>query len=248
MSMRTSAVSSSNRKSASDLASSVLPTPVGPRNRNEPIGRFGSEMPALERRTASETALTASRCPIRREPIRSSMSSSFSDSPCSSLPTGTPVHAETTSAMSLAPTSSETIDGTLSVSSASAISFSTFGMSPYSSVEARVRSPSRWALSASMRSSSIFFFRSPTLFSVDFSASQRASMPRSFSSESASSALMWSSRSLDAASVSFSSANFSIVIRSTSRRSMSMSSGEESISMRSRDAASSTRSMALSGS
>ena len=46
MSMRTIARSSSNRKSASDLASSVLPTPVGPRNRNEPVGRFGSEMPA----------------------------------------------------------------------------------------------------------------------------------------------------------------------------------------------------------
>ena len=56
MSMRTMAFSSSNRKSASALASSVLPTPVGPRNRNDPVGRFGSEMPARERRTASETA------------------------------------------------------------------------------------------------------------------------------------------------------------------------------------------------
>ena len=40
MSMRTIARSSSNRKSASVRASSVLPTPVGPRNRNEPIGRL----------------------------------------------------------------------------------------------------------------------------------------------------------------------------------------------------------------
>ena len=56
MSMRTIARSSSNRKSASDLASSVLPVPVGPRNRNEPVGRLGSEMPARERRTASLTA------------------------------------------------------------------------------------------------------------------------------------------------------------------------------------------------
>jgi hypothetical protein len=31
--------------SASALHSSVLPTPVGPRNRNEPLGRFGSESP-----------------------------------------------------------------------------------------------------------------------------------------------------------------------------------------------------------
>ena len=38
MSMRTIARSSSNRNSASALASSVLPTPVGPRNRNDPVG------------------------------------------------------------------------------------------------------------------------------------------------------------------------------------------------------------------
>ena len=41
MSMRTIARSSSNRNSASALASSVLPTPVGPRNRNEPVGPVG---------------------------------------------------------------------------------------------------------------------------------------------------------------------------------------------------------------
>jgi hypothetical protein len=46
MSMRTIARSSSKRKSASDLASSVLPTPVGPRKRNEPVGRSGSASPA----------------------------------------------------------------------------------------------------------------------------------------------------------------------------------------------------------
>ena len=40
MSMRTMARSSSNRNSASARASSVLPTPVGPRNRNEPMGRL----------------------------------------------------------------------------------------------------------------------------------------------------------------------------------------------------------------
>src|SRR5918996_1285 len=42
MSMRIMACSSSNRNSASARASSVLPTPVGPKNMNEPIGRFGS--------------------------------------------------------------------------------------------------------------------------------------------------------------------------------------------------------------
>src|ERR1700755_2017878 len=59
MSIRIMARSSSNRNSASALASSVLPTPVGPRNRNEPVGRSGSDTPARARRTASETAWTA---------------------------------------------------------------------------------------------------------------------------------------------------------------------------------------------
>ena len=57
MSMRTIALSSSNRKDASALVSSVLPTPVGPKNMNEPIGRFGSCRPARARRTAVETAM-----------------------------------------------------------------------------------------------------------------------------------------------------------------------------------------------
>ena len=46
MSRRTRARSSSNKNSARARASSVLPTPVGPRNRNEPRGRFGSDNPA----------------------------------------------------------------------------------------------------------------------------------------------------------------------------------------------------------
>ena len=49
MSMRTIACSSSNRKPASALVSSVLPTPVGPRNMKDPMGRFGSCSPARER-------------------------------------------------------------------------------------------------------------------------------------------------------------------------------------------------------
>src|SRR5437588_95868 len=56
MSSRIIAASSSNRNSASALVSSVLPTPVGPRNMNEPIGRCGSCSPARARRTAVETA------------------------------------------------------------------------------------------------------------------------------------------------------------------------------------------------
>ena len=54
MSMRTMASSSSKRNSARALASSVLPTPVGPRKMNEPMGRRGSQRPARARRTASD--------------------------------------------------------------------------------------------------------------------------------------------------------------------------------------------------
>ena len=56
MSMRTIAASSSKRSHARLRASSVFPTPVGPRNRNEPPGRFSSASPARWRRTASATA------------------------------------------------------------------------------------------------------------------------------------------------------------------------------------------------
>src|SRR5438105_550807 len=49
MSMRTIASWESNMNSARARASSVLPTPVGPRNRKVPIGRSGSERPARER-------------------------------------------------------------------------------------------------------------------------------------------------------------------------------------------------------
>ncbi|MCY1187506.1 hypothetical protein D9M73_284960 [compost metagenome] len=100
MSIRTMASSVSNRNSASALHSSVLPTPVGPRKRNEPLGRFGSARPARERRTALETATTASFWPMTRRCRSSSMRSSFSRSPSSIFATGIPVHLETTSAIS----------------------------------------------------------------------------------------------------------------------------------------------------
>ena len=123
MSIRTIARSSSNRKSASARASSVLPVPVGPRNRNEPVGRLGSLMPARERRTASLTALTAARWPIRRPPMTDSISSSLAVSPWSIRPVGMPVQASTTSATCSGPTSSPT-SGSISDFSAAADSAS----------------------------------------------------------------------------------------------------------------------------
>src|SRR6266446_4690934 len=66
MSMRIISFSSSKRNSASARASSVFPTPVGPRKINEPMGRLVSESPARLRRTAFETRASASFCPTTR--------------------------------------------------------------------------------------------------------------------------------------------------------------------------------------
>jgi hypothetical protein len=61
MSSWMSAFESPNIDSASDFASNVLPTPVGPSSANVPIGRFGSFKSARERRNARLIAPTASR-------------------------------------------------------------------------------------------------------------------------------------------------------------------------------------------
>jgi len=130
---------------------------------------------------------------------------------------------------------------------AAAISASSFGMSPYLSREADSKSASRSARSAWPSSSSSCCLSSPTLFRLDFSRSQRATSAVSCSCRSARSARSRSSRSLLAGSASLASAISCIFIRSTDRCSSSISTGRESISIRSRDAASSIRSMALSG-
>src|SRR2546422_656514 len=91
MSRRTIASSSSNRCRASARASSVLPTPVGPRNRNEPMGRRGSLRPARARRIASLVAWTASSWPTTRSCRRVSISSSLRLSPSSHPPSRAPV-------------------------------------------------------------------------------------------------------------------------------------------------------------
>src|SRR3990172_156873 len=93
MSTRTMASSSSKRKVARDLASSVLPTPVGPRKMKLPMGRLGSLRPARPRRMASERASMARSWPIMRSWRRSSIWRSFSDSPSSMRETGVPVMA-----------------------------------------------------------------------------------------------------------------------------------------------------------
>ena len=72
---------------------------------NEPAGRFGSLIPARERRIAFETAVIATSWPITRLCSSSSIRTSFLVSASVSLKTGIPVHIETMSAISSSPTS-----------------------------------------------------------------------------------------------------------------------------------------------
>src|ERR1041385_5227794 len=65
MSSRTIARSSSNMNSASARASSVLPTPVGPRKTKLPIGRFGSCRPGRAGRGALGTGSPGPPRPVR---------------------------------------------------------------------------------------------------------------------------------------------------------------------------------------
>ena len=95
------ASSSPKRNSASVRASSVLPTPDGPRKMNEPVGRFGSLIPARARRIDLETATIAWCWPITRLCSSSSIRISLCDSASVSSKTGIPVHIETMSAISV---------------------------------------------------------------------------------------------------------------------------------------------------
>ena len=104
MSTRISAFSSPKRNSARARASSVFPTPVGPRKMNEPTGRFASFRPARERRIARETARIASSWPTTRAWSASSMRASFADSFSSSRESGMPVQRDTMYSMSCSPT------------------------------------------------------------------------------------------------------------------------------------------------
>ena len=127
MSSRIIASSSSNRHCASAFASSVFPTPVGPRKMNEPIGRFGSFSPARARRTASLSASMARSCPTTRSCSVSSMRSSFSLSRSSSRETGMPVIWPTRLAMSSSETRS--CEGRPAASSARSVPYSSWSWS-----------------------------------------------------------------------------------------------------------------------
>ncbi len=247
MSRRVTACSSSNRKAASVLVSSVLPTPVGPRKRNEPIGRLGSFRPARARRTASDTASSASSWPTTRPRRASSMAISLSRSPSSIFSTGTPVHRETTEAICSASTTSLTMAPSSSWASVSATLASRSGMRPYLISDARARSPRRSASASSARRRSSCSLTSVEDASLSFSARQAAVISSLRDCSSATSLSRVSRRVFDPSSFSFFRASASIFSWMIRRSISSSSSGLESTCIRRRDAASSIRSMALSG-
>ena len=100
MSIRISASSLSNIWRAKVRASSVLPTPVGPRNINVPMGFLGSFKPTLLRCIALTTLLMASACPTTAPFKSSPMWRSLSVSACTMRFTGMPVIMCITSAIS----------------------------------------------------------------------------------------------------------------------------------------------------
>ena len=99
MSILIKSFSPPNKHSATAFESSVFPTPVGPKNRNEPIGLFGSLSPTLPLLIAFATASTASFCPITLSCNVFSKFLSFSFSVLFILSVGIPVEEEITSAI-----------------------------------------------------------------------------------------------------------------------------------------------------
>ena len=173
ISMRIMACSSSNNSRHRLRATSVLPTPVGPRKRKEPIGRLVSLRPARERRMALATAATARSWPITWRPIEFSSLVNLLDSLSISRSTGMPVQRATTLAMSSGVTSSRSkrSAGGIAASSwrAAASFFSNSGKSPYLMRLAVARSASRSAISSCERRLSIFSVAVLTVWRISFS-------------------------------------------------------------------------------
>ncbi len=153
MSIAISASASPNMNSARALLSSVLPTPLGPRNRNEPIGRFGSLRPLRARRIVLLMALMASSWDTTRLCSSFSSSSSRWASSFSSRVSGTPVIFEITSAM----TSSSTTPSTSLAFSRHCFCISSF-LARRASAWSRRRAASSYS---ALRTASSFWMRQP---------------------------------------------------------------------------------------
>mmetsp|Transcript_20367 Transcript_20367/g.56750 ORF Transcript_20367/g.56750 Transcript_20367/m.56750 type:complete len:262 (-) Transcript_20367:824-1609(-) len=247
MSMRTIIFSSSNSSAARALASSVLPTPVGPRNRKD-APRLRAAKPARPRSTASATALTASFWPTTRLCSSLDRCSSFSRSVCCKRTTGMPVHLDTTVAISSGPTASVSMALVWGAASRSILSrLSTSGRAPYLRSAIRARSPRCSArpmfTSICSRLACSPLISSRRARSLLYCTTRGARC----SSRAASSFLTCSKRPILIWSFSFFRAACSTCSLVRIRSIPSMTSGLESSSTRTLEHASSIRSMALSG-
>ena len=217
---------------------------------NEPYGRFGSPRPARERRIASDTATIASSWPTTRLCSSSSMCTSLSRSPCIMRDTGMPVARDTTSAISSAPTCVRSSFGLVSSASLLSACFScafSSGSRPYSISAAFCQSLLRLASSICWVAFSISSLMWAPPCTTDFSAFQTSSRSAYSCCSLPISSSISASRFSEASSVSFFTASRSIFNWIRRRSSRSITSGLESISILILEAASSIRSIALSG-
>ena len=247
--MRTILFSSSKSASAKVLANSVLPTPVGPRNKKEPMGFLGSLIPALERSMASVTFSTPSSWPTTRWCNTWSKWRMRLRSLSFNLLTGIPVQRDMIRAIS----SSVTLSCTrlrswfLTFSSSASNSFCNWGSLPYCNSAALLRSYCCWARAMSRPICSISSLSEDSRSTEAFSFSHWALLLANWSWSSARFFCNSCSRSWLSRSVSFFKAVSSISICMILRDNSSSSMGMESSSVFIRAQASSTRSMALSG-
>ncbi len=203
---------------------------------------------------ASDTASMASSWPTTRSCSFSSMCSSLSRSPCIMRETGMPVARETTSAISSAPTCVRSSFGFSAspslrdaASSACFSCASSSGRRPYCSSETCCQFDWRLASSIWWRMRSISSLMWVVPCTAAFSAFRISSKSLYSRSRRAISSPIKSSRRSEASSVSLRTASRSIFSWIRRRSSLSMTSGLESISILIFEAASSIRSMALSG-
>ena len=255
MSMRIIASSASNMNSASARASSVLPTPVGPRNRNEPIGRSGSCRPgaraAQRRRDRLDRLVLADRRARAGAPPCGSASR---PRPRAGALTGMPVQRATTSAMSSASTSSLRKTRARRASPSPrrlALGELLLELGDLAVAQLggalRGRRRARRARPRARASSSRSLISRDRLRSRPSRSATAPSSPPSARAARRARARSPRGARAEASSVSLASEVSSISSCITRRSTSSISVGSESISMRRREAASSIRSIALSG-
>mmetsp|Transcript_104925 Transcript_104925/g.301992 ORF Transcript_104925/g.301992 Transcript_104925/m.301992 type:complete len:268 (+) Transcript_104925:45-848(+) len=248
MSRRIIFVSLSNSSAAKALAISVLPTPVGPGKRKEPMGRFRLFNCAALMSTARAMASAASSCPRTRAFNKGPRWRRRSRSVCDNRCTGMPVQRATTSATSSAVTTSRSMESPLAFSASSCwMRFFKPGIASYLRSETVSKSPRISANCILLCRTCSFCLALCTSFTRLFSRSKRAFKGVTWSARFANSLLASRRRSADSLSVSFDNALTSTSNSIFLRSNRSNSSGWEANCVLMLAHASSTRSTALSG-